>query len=248
VKSMIKFFRKIRKNMIKENKVSKYMLYAIGEIVLVVIGILIALSINNWNEGRKEMIEEQKLLVNLNKEFSKNLNRLEAVIKELDTLELTLTTTLNKVSKTPNLKLSVNQVDSLLFKSLSNPFWNPSEFVLRDLENSGRLRQLSNDSLKNLLYDYSMVSSVIRDRDEDANIAFNFLLLYFKENGSLRQMDRFGDVIKSITPLDYNHFKFFSNSVFESAIDDCLVYALHRKRRFKEAKAIIIKIIKESEY
>ncbi len=49
---MIKFFRKIRQNMIKENKVSNYLLYAIGEVVLVVIGILIALSINNWNENR----------------------------------------------------------------------------------------------------------------------------------------------------------------------------------------------------
>ncbi|VAV86217.1 FIG00653203: hypothetical protein [hydrothermal vent metagenome] len=53
---MIKFFRKIRQNMIKENRASKYLLYAIGEIVLVVIGILIALSINNWNENRKEEI------------------------------------------------------------------------------------------------------------------------------------------------------------------------------------------------
>tara|TARA_R110001632_G_scaffold83134_4_gene184234 strand:- start:1577 stop:2335 length:759 start_codon:yes stop_codon:yes gene_type:complete len=50
---MIKFFRRIRQNMVKENKVSKYFLYAIGEIVLVVIGILIALNINNWNENLK---------------------------------------------------------------------------------------------------------------------------------------------------------------------------------------------------
>jgi len=53
---MIKFFRRIRQNMIKENRASKYLLYAIGEVVLVVIGILIALSINNWNENRKEEV------------------------------------------------------------------------------------------------------------------------------------------------------------------------------------------------
>lgn len=56
---MIKFFRKIRQNMIKENRTSKYLLYAIGEIVLVVIGILIALSINNWNSSRKDTIKAQ---------------------------------------------------------------------------------------------------------------------------------------------------------------------------------------------
>ena len=50
---MIKFFRKIRQNLLMENKTGKYFKYAIGEIVLVVIGILIALQINNWNEDNK---------------------------------------------------------------------------------------------------------------------------------------------------------------------------------------------------
>jgi len=50
---MIKFFRKIRYNLMEQNKTGKYFKYAIGEIVLVVIGILIALLISNWNENRK---------------------------------------------------------------------------------------------------------------------------------------------------------------------------------------------------
>jgi len=59
---MIKFFRKIRQNLLMENKTGKYFKYAIGEIVLVVIGILIALSINNWNEKRKDNIIEKQIL------------------------------------------------------------------------------------------------------------------------------------------------------------------------------------------
>ena len=62
---MIKFFRTIRQNLIMENKTSKYLKYAIGEIVLVVIGILIALSLNNWNEHRKENLKETKLVEQL---------------------------------------------------------------------------------------------------------------------------------------------------------------------------------------
>ena len=62
---MIKFFRKIRYKLMSENKTSRYFKYAIGEIVLVVIGILIALQINNWNEGRKEKAEEKKLIKQL---------------------------------------------------------------------------------------------------------------------------------------------------------------------------------------
>ena len=59
---MIKFFRRIRQRLLSENKFSRYLLYAIGEIILVVIGILIALQINNWNENRKERLHEKEAL------------------------------------------------------------------------------------------------------------------------------------------------------------------------------------------
>ena len=66
---MIKFFRKIRHKLLTKNKFSRYLIYAIGEIILVVIGILIALQINNWNEFKKER-ESEKIILN---EISENL-------------------------------------------------------------------------------------------------------------------------------------------------------------------------------
>jgi|TARA_R110001606_G_scaffold397685_2_gene574917 hypothetical protein len=71
---MIKFFRKIRQRLLTENKFSKYLLYAIGEILLVVIGILIALSINNWNEERKSRADEIKILTNIKKSLLSDLD------------------------------------------------------------------------------------------------------------------------------------------------------------------------------
>jgi len=83
---MIKFFRKIRQQLLTENKVNRYLLYAIGEIVLVVIGILIALQINNWNEERNHRITEAikltKLLDDLKQDaisFDKNLKELSSI-------------------------------------------------------------------------------------------------------------------------------------------------------------------------
>ena len=69
---MIKFFRKIRMQLLKEQQLSKYLLYAIGEIILVVIGILIALQINDWNEAKKNSKKEFYLLKQLQKEFKKD--------------------------------------------------------------------------------------------------------------------------------------------------------------------------------
>jgi hypothetical protein len=74
---MIKFFRKIRQRLLSDGKFSKYLLYAIGEIVLVVIGILIALQINNWNEARKNRDLEIKTLSELEASFEKDLNDIE---------------------------------------------------------------------------------------------------------------------------------------------------------------------------
>jgi len=67
---MLRFFRQIRQRLLTDNKFSKYLLYAIGEILLVVIGILIALSINNWNEGRKTRLQDREFLNNLKVELS----------------------------------------------------------------------------------------------------------------------------------------------------------------------------------
>ena len=77
---MIKFFRKIRQRLLAENKFSRYLLYAVGEIFLVVIGILIALQINNWNEGLKERATEQSILKQLHSEYQSNLAQLDEKI------------------------------------------------------------------------------------------------------------------------------------------------------------------------
>ena len=77
---MIKFFRHIRKRLVIENRFSKYLLYAIGEIILVVIGILIALQINNWNENKKLRNQEITYLNNLRGDLQTQINMLDVYI------------------------------------------------------------------------------------------------------------------------------------------------------------------------
>ena len=94
---MINFFRKIRQNLLSENKFSKYLIYAIGEIILVVIGILIALQINNANENRKSAKQENlylKRLLSENRDdintFKSNISDLKRGIESIENLSLAL--------------------------------------------------------------------------------------------------------------------------------------------------------------
>ncbi len=77
---MIKLFRRIRQSLLSENKLSKYLLYAIGEIILVVIGILIALQINNWNEDRKEEKAIEKVLNEIKDDLLEDKKELETIL------------------------------------------------------------------------------------------------------------------------------------------------------------------------
>lgn len=90
---MINFFKHIRKSYLMENKTGKYFKYAIGEIILVVIGILIALQINNWNENRKENIKTLSFLENIKNDLvqdtiqiNRTLKNVKYVIEDLKTL------------------------------------------------------------------------------------------------------------------------------------------------------------------
>src|SRR6056297_2698559 len=76
---MLKFFRHIRKKLIEQDNVRKYLLYAIGEILLVVIGILIALQVNNWNEERKERNQEVKILREIRNDLKSNYMEIEDI-------------------------------------------------------------------------------------------------------------------------------------------------------------------------
>ena len=92
---MINFFRKIRQQLLVENKFSKYLLYAIGEIALVMIGILLALQVNNWNEQRKLNLKEIAILEELHKNLQSNLEILDTYITEHKDRQFQLSSIIN---------------------------------------------------------------------------------------------------------------------------------------------------------
>jgi len=153
---MIKFFRHIRKDLMEQNKTSKYLKYAIGEIILVVIGILIALSINNWNEDKKEQQEEYLALKSLHSEFiesrelfNQGQRHHEMIFDGMQYLLEILDA--NRVNET--------LVDSIYWRldrsAWSSGTFEPSRGIVNSLINSGKQNIIRNDSLKSLLIQWS---------------------------------------------------------------------------------------------
>ena len=146
---MIKFFRKIRQKLLSENKFSKYLIYAIGEIVLVVIGILIALQINNWNEGRKEFNKSKALL----EEFKRDLAR--------DTVESNYVTgKLARRIKIESWALNIISYDTSHLDSLKLVFFGPyhqlpmTDRTFNKLQNSENPNLSGFENLQNNLTKY----------------------------------------------------------------------------------------------
>ena len=162
---MIKFFRKIRQNLLSDGKTGKYMKYAMGEIVLVVIGILIALSINNWNEHR---IEDNQLKEHL-LAIKKNINT--------DVVELKKDAVIRDTLRSKNIKARGEFINGVLNVETMNAaqiffyefYFTPNKSGYEAIKNSGLLGKLTNTTIDSLLHKYYIGLDNLHEREVSFN-------------------------------------------------------------------------------
>ncbi len=180
---MIKFFRHIRRSLIQKNQMGKYFKYAIGEIVLVVIGILIALQINNWNETNSKEAKLNNYLVALKEELNGNIGRLNRAQKRSkNDLErsIRIMTDLNS-----DAAKSYTSDDLIRVENGTGPIFKVELYsaVYKDLINAGVLENLSDPILKR---DIFQIERSLENYDEAFNNAKaiwdNYLLPYYHKH------------------------------------------------------------------
>ncbi len=165
---MIKFFRKIRQNLLSENKFSKYLIYAIGEIILVVIGILIALQINNSNELNKQRAKELQFLKNLKSDLIFEESELERYTGIRESIVNSAQIALEHFNGKP-----IENIQMFNFHTFNVGIWqefqrNNNTFL--ELLNSGNLTIISNDSIKNGLLNLDLIhKKIISNREHLRN-------------------------------------------------------------------------------
>lgn len=160
---MIKFFRNIRQKHINQDKTTNYLKYAIGEIVLVVIGILIALQVNSWNQKKLDRREEKEILISLKEDFGNAIEEFET----LNAIRSDLILTVKEIFKlSPD---SINNyrdvyLDSLFSKTLSGPTFNNKFGSLNVLLTSGKIDLILNHHIKEVLIEWpGDVADMIED-------------------------------------------------------------------------------------
>ena len=164
---MINFLRRIRRDLVGENKGSVYLIYAVGEVVLVVFGILIALQIDKWNENHKAAEIEQQYLLALKEEFSFNKGELERIMNR-NKLNFDYALRILDNTGPENPEITDEEFGRLLTNSFSTETqFDPNEGVLDEIINSGKLGIFSNKELKFALSSWSGILYRVRLQEQE---------------------------------------------------------------------------------
>ncbi|MCS5491326.1 DUF6090 family protein [Algoriphagus limi] len=156
---MISFFRKIRQKLLQQNRVTRYLVYAIGEILLVVIGILIALQVNNWNENRLDRQLEKKYLKGLQRDLNRDtegldrmtINRKDVINSALRVMKIDAPATMQELREVNDDFLKIH-------------YWyefTPNNNTFHELTSSGNLSLIRNDTIKDLLMSMEVLNAEI---------------------------------------------------------------------------------------
>ncbi len=204
---MIKFFRKIRQKLLTENKFSKYLIYAFGEIVLVVIGILLALQINNWNEESKNQKEAHKMLLQLKNEFETNNDLIDTSI-EFQRRRLNAVEGL-KYGFEPTNNLSADSLKALVSDLGSDWKYEPIKNIIESVIASGKINLIQNDSVKNDIRYWGTAINKYNDLYKSQDELYNKNILpIIVENYPLFEFDpKHGSTFEANTDAIFNNLK-----------------------------------------
>lgn len=222
---MIKFFRRIRRKLIGEGNLKKYLFYAGGEILLVMIGILLALQVNSWNQNRLERIEEQNILLNLKKDFELNQSNLLPIIKRLEGNIKGVINILNYTGQKYN-SAPMLDLDSLLIVATSTPRFFAQNGFLNELISSGKLNIIQNAELRNHLSSWQSSINLIADRVSVNQIENLKMSDFVSKHGNwLRADSRYTlNINLPVSGFETTNLPLLQSNEFENKLDVQIVF------------------------
>ncbi|MEQ8239664.1 MAG: DUF6090 family protein [Cyclobacteriaceae bacterium] len=229
------------------NKFTTYLLYGIGEIILVVIGILIAVNIDDWSENRKNQKEEKAILKDLHQEFLSNKTRLQNHLAYHKVLAEATSAIMQLIGK-PTSVLAQNNLDSLIYLSIDHHDFNPSQSVISELISSGKLNLISSDELRLLIFEWeSNMDEKVEAYETMDELNQNLTLPYLTKNASMKDIDFYGlGKPNGRSKFASKNENLFQQIEFENHMDNqywCITNYINKLERLEE---IIDKILEET--
>lgn len=212
---MIKFFRQIRHRLLTDNKFSKYLLYAIGEIALVMIGILLALQVNNWNDERKLKVDEINTLYNFRENLSNDLlsfdSSLQYIQRASNSMELVLSLMKQDKPYQDSLKYHFGMINSLITPSINTSTFESLKSKNLNLISNKNLRQhiillydSENNHMVNLIEEYRAIVF-----DASANLYDSRFDEFWKAKDTVQIRNNRSEtiLIPEMNPIDFEKLK-----------------------------------------
>ena len=227
---MIPFFRKIRERLLSDRRLGKYLLYAAGEILLVVIGILIALYLDEQRDVREDRRQEQVYLQRFHRELELNLTDLDRVVSQSDSLVGRIDSLLSlKFGEIPPVsgrtfnRLGIGVVDYLIFQS--------TEASVEDLIGSGQLEIIRDEGIREAIATWHTGLMPIRSLELDHKKAFNDLLEYYKLHVEMFRIMRDQQIVDDAAQSKLLSDPVYFNTLTYHAIPLELLNREYRKKR-----------------
>jgi hypothetical protein len=242
---MTPFFRRIRHKLANNNQFLRYSRYAVGEIALVVVGILIALQINNWHENRKNIAKKEMQLKALQVEFTSNLTQLNEVIS-YDDLVLKTTKKLLRLNPENSIEMASDSLRHWLQYSSYRWTFNPINGALRSAISSGDIHLIQSDSLVDMLFGWQDFAADAKEEEERcvaAVIASQPIIEKYIRKVDYKSV-HFPELGKSRFPTDYQSL--LRDPLFEDFLGERYISmneALYELNNVKKKNTLILKLI-----
>jgi len=191
---MITIFRKIRKKLADDNQFLRYSRYAIGEILLVMVGILLALQVNNWNNLRSERALEVKYLRGIKADLQVDLINLKTFIDDKE-LKYTSAAVILEMDA-PQTVSELDALDSIIWNVFGWVRYDQSTNTLDELIGSGNLSLIKNDSIKRMIQNIKQSNISVQGSVEHMRREYDYYL--YDRSAALREMAPFVDLGESV--------------------------------------------------
>lgn len=245
---MINFLRKIRQNLLSEGKTAKYIKYAAGEIILVVIGILIALGISDWNDTRKERNETDDFISRLSKEIDINISNVEKAIT-LQAKHISASKSLLDMFHKDKATIEARSLDSLLIIIYQSTSVEINNGTFSEGLNTGKIGNIPSDRLRSALYSLPSVISDTRRLENintsDLNGPFTqFLYPNYNYRNMDNQFSEYKGEIGETKFEEFDNMEVLDKMEFENYMDNRYFNNSVQLEQYKKLKTEFLQIKK----